>query len=177
METWKQIPQAPLYEISDLANIRRIGPPLRNRKYSDPKGSILPSKGYVFVVLRLNGGKKTFAVHRLIMAAFHGTSDLQVNHINGIKHDNRLCNLEYVDGAGNRKHAKEVLDAYPKGSGHPNSKLTEKHVRQILGLISMGYSDSEIGEAFGVTAANIYVIRNKKGWTHVTESTLGSSTA
>lgn len=39
---------------------------------------------------------KTYRVHRLVMKLFKGESDLTVDHINGIKHDNRLCNLQYV---------------------------------------------------------------------------------
>lgn len=36
---------------------------------------------------------KSYRVHRLVMELFKGPSDLTVDHINGIKHDNRLCNL------------------------------------------------------------------------------------
>ena len=39
---------------------------------------------------------KTYRVHRLVMKLFKGESDLTVDHINGNKHDNRLCNLQYV---------------------------------------------------------------------------------
>lgn len=44
--------------------------------------------------LKLNG--KNVRVHRLVMELFKGQSDLTVDHINGNKHDNRLCNLQYV---------------------------------------------------------------------------------
>lgn len=39
---------------------------------------------------------KPHRVHRLVMAAFKGVSDLGIDHLNGIKTDNRLENLEYV---------------------------------------------------------------------------------
>lgn len=166
METWKRIPIAPDYEASDLGRLRRIRPSIRERDYKPIDGTVMP-KGYRYVCLRVNGAPKTFQWHRLIMAAFHGTSDLQVNHINGNKLDNRLANLEYVDGERNRLHAKSVLDAYPKGSRHPNSVLNEKDVRMIKVAIRAGIPDSEIAEIFGCTAANIYVIRKGRGWTHV----------
>lgn len=40
--------------------------------------------------------RRPYLVHRLVKRAFHGPSALQVDHINGIKHDNRLENLDYV---------------------------------------------------------------------------------
>ena len=44
-------------------------------------------------------------VHRLVTHEFYGDSDLQVNHINGIKFDNHYKNLEYTTGYENRRHA------------------------------------------------------------------------
>lgn len=104
------------------------------------------------------------------MLAFCGPSDLQVNHINGRKDDNRLENLEYVSGAGNRAHAKEVLDAYQKGVEHPNAKLTEQNVHDILALIAKGTPDKVIAAFFDCTPANIYAIRKGKAWAHITRN-------
>ena len=51
--------------------------------------------------LKLNG--KNVRVHRLVMELFKGKSDLTVDHINGNKHDNRLCNLRYVTAEENTR--------------------------------------------------------------------------
>lgn len=51
--------------------------------------------------LKLNG--KSVRVHRLVMELFKGQSDLTVDHINGNKHDNRLCNLQYVTAEENTR--------------------------------------------------------------------------
>ena len=51
--------------------------------------------------LKLNG--KSVRVHRLVMELFKGQSDLTVDHINGNKHDNRLCNLQYVTAEENAR--------------------------------------------------------------------------
>lgn len=52
-------------------------------------------------------GKK-WKKHRLIMLAFNGESSLTVDHINGNKNDNRLCNLEYVTQTENYKRAQKI---------------------------------------------------------------------
>lgn len=63
--------------------------------------------GYKVVCLHRDGKNKHPTVHRLVLIAFSGgdAPPLQVNHINGIKSDNRLTNLEWVTASQNRKHA------------------------------------------------------------------------
>lgn len=61
--------------------------------------------------LRLYVNKELKYVHRLIMEAFNGYSDLTVDHIDGNKRNNSLENLEYVTQKENvlRLHDKRVL--------------------------------------------------------------------
>ena len=67
------------------------------------------NNGYLdFKTTKTSGDAKIrimFLVHRFIMAAFHGPSELHVNHKNGIKTDNSLSNLEYTTLSGNMQHA------------------------------------------------------------------------
>lgn len=65
--------------------------------------------GYLFVILYLNGVPKNHYVHRIMIEAFFGRlpKDLQTNHLNGNKSDNRLENLEVVTPWGNIQHAIE----------------------------------------------------------------------
>jgi hypothetical protein len=44
-------------------------------------------------------------VHRLVLESFIGKSDLQCNHKNGIKTDNRLVNLEWITALENVRHS------------------------------------------------------------------------
>ena len=63
-------------------------------------------KGNLYVGIRV--GKRTYLVHRLMMAAKIGRmldSSEHVNHINGNTQDNRMCNLEIVTHQQNVKHA------------------------------------------------------------------------
>ncbi|QGT53104.1 HNH endonuclease [Lactococcus phage CHPC781] len=53
--------------------------------------------------LRVSVKGKDMYVHRLVMLAFYGKSDLTVDHIDGNKENNNLNNLEYVTQAENVK--------------------------------------------------------------------------
>jgi hypothetical protein len=58
--------------------------------------------------------KKKRTVHRMMMEAFFGASDLAVNHKNGNRRDNRIENIEYCTFKENSRHAVDVLG---KGRG------------------------------------------------------------
>lgn len=93
-EAWKPIPSFNgLYEASSLGRIRR----------SSDKfiycTNVNVQNGYVFVRLMFDGLKGYSYVHRLVAEAFYGKpcdNRVQVDHLNGNRHDNRLANLEWV---------------------------------------------------------------------------------
>jgi hypothetical protein len=65
-------------------------------------------KGYLIVSLTKNKKQTTKSVHRLLMETFNpcdGMKELTVNHINHIKDDNRLENLEWMSNKDNVKEA------------------------------------------------------------------------
>lgn len=77
------------------------------------KKEILGAKdkdGYLKITLVDKNGKfKYFRKHRLIIWAFKGKKDLQVNHIDGDKTNNCLSNLEYVTQRENQSHRRKKM--------------------------------------------------------------------
>jgi hypothetical protein len=81
---------------------------LRKSNPKELKGN--PDKdGYLSVALQITANKRNYLrVHRIIASTFLGNSDLQVNHINGNKQDNRLENLEYTTQQENQSHRRKM---------------------------------------------------------------------
>jgi len=89
------------------------------RVWSHPKGtntkngrwlSLDNSGRYPVVSLVKDGQKKRHLVHRIVAQAYIVNPDglPQVNHINGVRDDNHVENLEWVTASDNRIHAWET---------------------------------------------------------------------
>jgi hypothetical protein len=65
-------------------------------------------QGYMHITLSINKKPRRFRVHRLVAEMFIEKNDEKrniVNHKNGIRHDNRVSNLEWVTQKENTQHA------------------------------------------------------------------------
>ena len=99
-EVWKDIPgYEGFYEVSNFGRVKSLH---LKPKILNPKA---PSHRYKRVSLSVGGVKKQHSVHRLVLLAFIGPSNLQVNHIDGDKNNNTLTNLEYCTPKENINHA------------------------------------------------------------------------
>lgn len=111
--------------------------------------------GYREVVLSEKGSSRQVLVHRLILSSFYpikNMENLDVNHINGDKLDNRLENLEWCTRSENIIHSYE--NGLQKNVTNPHGTykvLTKSQLNIIRGLHELGFVDSKIAECIGCT--------------------------
>lgn len=134
-EVWKPIRgYVGLYECSNFGRVRSV------RTQHILKFSFT-SYGYHQVTLSKNGVTKTHTVHRLVAEAFipNHLNLPCVDHINGVKTDNRVENLRWVSYAGNYHNPNTIKNQHRWVKGHvPHNKGVEfkqirgeKHPRHI----------------------------------------------
>lgn len=142
------------------------------KKRKPYKAAITKSrKGYLSVCMVVDGVKKTCRVHRIIWAARNGRipSDLQINHKDCNKANNRIKNLEMVTLLENIQHGVEnkCFNAM-KGEENPFSKLTDKDVRSIRRMYATNkYLQDALASKFGVSRPTIGRVISRELWPHV----------
>lgn len=115
-EIWKDIPDYEgFYQASNLGRVKSLSRKMNHYVPGFDK-RILPEKiltaafnkktGYYQFQLSKNNKKQRFTAHRAVMYAFHGKSNLHIDHINSIKTDNSLANLRYVTPRQNAEYAR-----------------------------------------------------------------------
>ena len=92
------------YSVSNLGNIR-------NNKSGKKLNPSKTSNGYRRVSIYKDKKRTNHLLHRLVAECFLSDwcEELTVNHIDGIKDNNSIHNLEMVSLADNIKHSYEVL--------------------------------------------------------------------
>lgn len=138
-----------------------------------PIGSKNQVHGYNTVSVHQNGKVKQYRKHRFIVECYIGSQipeGMVINHINGIKTDNRLSNLEIVTHQQNTQHAVDLGLMKPKsGELNGNCKITEETARAIIRSILANKTNLEISSEFNLSSKHISSIRRKHRWAHLYE--------
>lgn len=180
MEEWREITEKGFtFLVSNLGGVK--APPRKNTYCRTRNGKVqhierirkeqtyTPQShhtGYREIGLRHNGVRIRILLHRLIALAFvEGYEEgLCVNHINGIKTDNRAENLEWVSLARNTQHAWENGLVDVSGENQPMHKLTSRQVVYIRRLLNQGVSAHAISVIAGLSDVTIHNIKIGKSW-------------
>lgn len=160
-EIWKDIPGwEGAYQVSNQGRVR-------NRK-----GLVLKPRvqwtGYDCAVLWRSSVPSRYYVHRLVCAAFIGPrpENYDVNHIDGVRLNNRVENLEYVTRSQNQLH-RRVTGTAAIGEMNGQSKLTAENVIEIRKLRKAGVKRITLASRYRVSVYLITAITSRKIWTHI----------
>jgi len=163
-EWWRRATD-PRYEVSSLGRLRR-GTPGHGTYAGRILKPFLGDDGYLRADFTSAGRSRKTRVATEVAAAFIGPRPPghEINHINGIKSDNRAENLEYVTPAGNMAHARR-MGLLPKFAGetHGCAKLKVMQVRVIRRLRGI-LLQREVGELFGVKVRTVSHIQMGTRW-------------
>jgi hypothetical protein len=176
-EHWKSIPDFECYEASNLGRIRSIdrvsklknqgGNCLRSIKGRVISPSLHSKTGYQTVSLCIDAKITTHTIHKLIASAWLPCDDanrIQINHKNGIKTDNRIDNLEWVNRSENQKHAIATGLRTAKGEKNSQSKLTKE---QVLDIRASKLRNGEVAKHYNISPATVCDIQKGRSWTHI----------
>ena len=156
MSNWKTC--IPGYEASSDGRIRnaKTGNLIKQYPHKD---------GY----LRIQIAGKTHTVHRIIASTFLPNTDNkpEINHIDGIKTNNAVSNLEWCTRSENQKHAYRMGLKSSTGINNPRCKLAEADVREIKRLHSLGpphFNCKQLAAKYKVAPQTIYAVTSGQNW-------------
>lgn len=179
MEVWKNIEgYEGLYQVSNLGRVKGVfrghwRTSHRGRYWVRVSEKILTNiydRWYIKLVLSKNNVRKTFFVHRLVAKAFcpNPKGENYVNHISGVKLDNRAENLEWCSFKENYDHAVKNGLINVKGIKNGHAKLNNKQVMAIRKKYKTGGCSSyQLAKKYGIAASSIMDIVNRTSWKHL----------
>lgn len=174
-EIWKNIEgYEELYRISNLGEVKILKRKVKSRfGYRMIKEKIkkpFMDKGYLRIELIKNKKGKKYFIHRLVAQAFisNPKNKKEINHIDGIKNNNKVNNLEWCTRSENALHSYKLKLQLPvNGEKNGRSKLKECQVKKIRELNKKGLTIYKLSKITKMNYFTIWGIINKKYWKHI----------
>ena len=194
VEKWKRIPIFPSYEISTIGEVRSFKQKRLLKAFQD-------SDGYVYVTMyeimtEENRGKHwqdedegekryfTRSVHTLVAGTFIANvkGKKEVNHMNKIRHDNRLENLEWVTREENMQHAFDTVALVDYS--YKAEKFQDDHQEEVWMSVDLidetlspysGFSISSKGNVRGPSGVIRKLTYDSRGYVSLVMTSAGCS--
>jgi transposase len=153
-EEWKTIPMYSNYLASNLGRIKTV------------KGKILlgyEQAGYKIVKISNNNNKRcSVGIHRLVAMAFipNPNNLSTVNHIDKVRSNNNLDNLEWMSVKDNNLHSKQRK----LSSFQAHSVFYERDLKIIHKMLEYGVPRKEIEEIYGIKRDVLTNLFNSKNY-------------
>lgn len=172
LETWRPlVGYETLYKVSDIGRVRSLprevphwrgGVSLRKERI---RKATLNKDGYRVVSLMCGGHKETIPVHVLVCATFIGPrpKGAVARHLDGDRLNNCADNLAWGSVQDNQDD-RALHSRSPVGEQNPNARLTAEQVRAIRESEEQG---AVLAAQYGVRAAAISKIKNRRTWRHL----------
>ena len=163
-EIYKIIPDTEgMYSVSSFGNVR-------NNTTMYILNPFITARGYLQVSMQFTSrvNRITIDVHKLVIRAFvpNPYDKPYVNHIDGVKTNNKASNLEWCTPLENNEHAVK-LGLIQSGEDSYLSILTEKEVLTIIEKLKNGSRNIELAKEFKVAHNTIDDIRCNRTWRYL----------
>ena len=164
-EVWCDIPNYEGYQVSNLGRIKSLEriDALGHRVNERILKPQMNSHGYYQVQLFKNSIRKFYCVHRLVWLAFYGSipEGYEVNHINEVKSDNRLSNLNLMTHKENMNYGSRTERSTKKRINGKCSKSVLQFTLDNI-LIKEYPSTKQVERELGFAHTNISACCNGK---------------